>query len=98
MMVFALTKENMAKLVVAVNELHRVEEKADSSGPKTKAGGRTMTLLRVVKPPPARGQTMILVLVSCDTDETTRRDLYKDFIDIGPVINTLAIGPYLKVN
>jgi hypothetical protein len=41
---------------------------------------------------------MILVLVSCDTDEATGRELYKDFIDIGPVVNTLAMGPYPKVN
>jgi hypothetical protein len=98
MMVFAPTEENVAKLVVAVNELHGIEEKAGGSGPKTKAGGRTMTLLGVVKPPPAGGQTMLLVLVSCDTDEATGQELYKDFIDIGPVMNTLAMGPYPKVN
>jgi hypothetical protein len=98
MMVFAPTEENVAKLVVAVNELHGIEEKAGGSGPKTKAGRRTMTLLGVVKPPPAGGQTMLLVLVSCDTDEATGQELYKDFIDIGPVMNTLAMGPYPKVN
>jgi hypothetical protein len=41
---------------------------------------------------------MVLVLVSCDTDEATGRELYKDFIDIGPVMNNLAMGPYPKVN
>jgi FAD/FMN-containing dehydrogenase len=96
MMVFAPSKENVAKLVVAINELHGIQETAD--GPKTKAGGRTMTLIGVVKPPAAGGQTMILVLVSCDTDEAIGRELYKDFLEIGPVVNTLDKGPYPKVN
>lgn len=96
MMVFAPAPEIIAKLVVAVNKLHGVEETAE--GPKTKANGRTMTLLGVVKPPPAGGQTMILVLVSCNTDEATGRELYKDFVDIGPVMDTLSMGPYPQVN
>lgn len=96
MMVFAPTAENVSKLVKAVNELHGIEETAE--GPKTKANGRTMTLMGVVKPPPAGGQTMILVLVSCNTDEATGRELYKDFISIGPVMDTLTMGPYPQVN
>jgi len=96
MMVFAPTPENIAKLVKAVNELHGIEQTAD--GPKTRANGRTMSLLGVVKPPPAEGQTMILVLVSCNTDEATGRELYKDFTAIGPVLDTLGMGPYPQVN
>jgi hypothetical protein len=96
MMVFAPTGKNVSRLVKAVNGLHGIEEGAD--GPRTKAGGKTMTLLAMAKPPPAGGQTMILVLVSCNTDEKTGRELYKDFIDIGPVMNTLGMGPYPKVN
>jgi hypothetical protein len=96
MMVFAPTGENVGRLVKAVNELHGIEEGPD--GPRTKANGKTMTLLAMAKPPPAGGQTMILVLVSCNTDEATGRELYKDFIDIGPVMDTLGMGPYPKVN
>jgi hypothetical protein len=62
-----------------------------------KASGRTMTLLGNVKPPPAGGKTMILVLVSCDTDEVTGRELYRDSIKTGPVIGTLGVGPYPQV-
>ena len=97
MLVYAPTPENVSKLVKAVNELHEVREREDGSR-FTKADGRTMSLLGVVKPPPAGGQTMLLVLVSCNTDEATGRELYKAFIDIGPVINTLAMGPYSQVN
>lgn len=96
MLVFAPTAENISKLVAAVNELHEIKQTAD--GPQTKARGRTMTLLGVVKPPPAGGQTMLLVLVSCNTDEATGRELYKDFISVGPVIDTLGMGPYPQVN
>jgi hypothetical protein len=96
MIVFAPTEGNIARLVKAVNELHGVEETAD--GPRTKADGKTMTLLGIVKPPPAGGQTMILVLVNCNADESTGRELYKDFIAVGPVLNTLAMGPYPQVN
>lgn len=96
MMVFAPTPENVSKLVAAVNDLHGITQTPE--GPKTRAAGRTMSLMGVFKPPPAGGQTMILVLVSCNTDEATGRELYKDFIDIGPVINTLGMGPYTMVN
>lgn len=97
MMVFAPTEENVGRLVRAVNELHGIEEGGEG-GPRTKAGGKTMTLMAMAKPPPAGGQTMILVLVSCNTDEKTGRELYKDFIAIGPVMDTLGMGPYPKVN
>ncbi|KAM0719356.1 hypothetical protein Q7P37_005261 [Cladosporium fusiforme] len=96
MLVFAPTPENISKLVAAVNELHGITQTPD--GPKTKAAGRTMSLMGLAKPPPAGGQTMILVLVSCNTDEATGRELYKDFLDIGPVLNTLGMGPYTKIN
>ncbi|KAM0704888.1 hypothetical protein Q7P35_007675 [Cladosporium inversicolor] len=96
MMVFAPTAENTRRLVRAANELHGFEE--GEGGPRTKADGKTMTLMAVAKPPPAGGQTMILVLVSCNTDEATGRELYKAFIDIGPVMDTLGMGPYPKVN
>jgi hypothetical protein len=96
MLVYEPTIQNVGKLVKAVNELHDIQETAE--GPKTKADGRTMSLLGVVKPPPAGGKTMLLVLVSCNTDEATGRELYKDFIDIGPVIDTLTMGPYPQVN
>lgn len=96
MMVFAPTPENIARLVAAVNDLHEIDETAE--GPKTKSNGRTMTLLGVVKPAPAGGQTMILVVVSCNTDESTGRELYKDFISIGPALDTLSMGPYPQVN
>ena len=96
MLVYEPTRENVGKLVEAVNELHDIQQTAEGS--KTKADGRTMSLLGVAKPPPAGGKTMLLVLVSCNTDEATGRELYKDFIEIGPVMDTLTIGPYPQVN
>lgn len=96
MLVFAPTPENISKLVAAVNDLHGIQE--SPQGPKTKANGRTMSLMGIVKPPPAGGQTMILVLVSCNTDEATGRELYKNFTAIGPAMDTLGMGPYPQVN
>ena len=96
MLVYEPTARNVGALVRAVNELHGIRQGAE--GPWTKAGGRTMSLLGVLKPPPAGGKTMLLVLVSCNTDEATGRELYKDFLEIGPVMNTLAMGPYPQIN
>lgn len=96
MMVFAPTAENIAKLVQAANELHGIRQTL--KGPATKAAGRTMSLMGIVKPPPAEGKTAILVLVSCNTDEAMGRELYKDFIELGPMVNTLGMGPYTQVN
>lgn len=96
MMLFPPTPENVSKLVAALNDLHDIVQTPE--GPKTKADGRTMSLVGLARPPPANGQTMLLVLVSCNSDEATGQKLYKDFIDIGPVVNTLGMGPFTKIN
>lgn len=96
MMIFPPTPENIEKLAKAANELYEVKETAD--GPKTKAAGRSGSLLVLVKPPPAGGQTMILILSSFMGGEAEGKEHLKPFLDIGPVDNTLAMVPWPKVN
>lgn len=95
-MLFAPTAENITKLVAAVNDLHEVKQ--TPTGPKSKANGRTMSLLALAKPPPAGGQTMILLVISCNGTESEGRALYENFLAIGPAVPDLQMAPYTKVN
>ncbi|KAF2207199.1 hypothetical protein CERZMDRAFT_63028 [Cercospora zeae-maydis SCOH1-5] len=98
MMLFPPTPENVGKVVGALNDLFEVKETAN--GPKTKAGGRLGCLFAIAKPPPAGGQTMLLLLVAAAdiANEAEGKELLQPFLDIGPVVNTLTLSPYPKVN
>lgn len=96
MMLFLPTPDNIKKIVEAANELYQVQD--TSTGPQTKAQGRCATLLALAKPPPAGGQTMVLVLNAFIGPEAEGREALKPFSDIGPLENTMAMHPYPKVN
>ncbi|PIA92283.1 hypothetical protein CB0940_10010 [Cercospora beticola] len=98
MLLFPTTPEIVEKVVSALNDLFKVRETVN--GPKTKAGGRLGSLLAIAKPPPAGGHTMLLLLVAAPSiaNEGEGRELLKPFLDIGPVVNTVAMSPYPKVN
>lgn len=95
-MLFAPTPQNISLLCAAVNDLHQVKQ--TPQGPKSRADGRTMSLLALAKPPPAGGQTMILLVISCNGTESEGRALYQAFLDIGPAVAELEMAPYTKVN
>ncbi|KAK5111596.1 hypothetical protein LTR85_011825 [Meristemomyces frigidus] len=92
-MVFMPTPENVTKLVKAVNDFYRVPE-----GGVSKSEGRGMGLLGLGKPPDAGGNTVILFIASHDGPEDEGKELFKPFSDIGPIVNTMATGPYPMVN
>ncbi|KAK4541909.1 hypothetical protein LTR36_007273 [Oleoguttula mirabilis] len=92
-MVFLPTLENVTKLVKAVNELYHIPE-----GGVSKSRGRGMGLLGLAKPPEAGGKSVILFFASHDGPEDEGKALFKPFSDIGPIVNTMAAGPYPQVN
>ena len=92
-LVFRPTPENITKIVNAVNDLYQVPE-----GGRSKSQGLGMGLLGLAKPPDAGGNTVILFAASHDGPEEQGKQLFKPFVDIGPIVNTMAIGPYPQVN
>ncbi|KXS94244.1 hypothetical protein AC578_10101 [Pseudocercospora eumusae] len=96
MMVFPAVPEIVKGLVNSLNELYQVRE--TPNGPEAKAKGRCGSLLALAKPPPAGGQTMILLLSAFNGTEAEGKEVFKPFLDLGPVENTMAMQPYPKVN
>lgn len=94
MMAFVPTPENVNKVVKAVNELYAVP----APGKKSKSQGKGMGLLGIGKPPDAGGNSVLLFVASYDGPEETGKELLKPFTDIGPIMNTMAMGPYPQVN
>lgn len=90
---FLPTPENITKVVKAVNDFYTVPE-----GGRSKSQGRGMGLLGLVKPPEAGGNTVILFAASFDGPEEEGKKLFQPFFDIGPVMNTMGMGPYPNVN
>lgn len=92
-MVFLPTPENITKLVEAVNDLYHVPE-----GGVSESKGRGMGLLGLAKPPDAGGKTVILFVGSHDGPEEEGKELFKHFLAVEPIVNTMAAGPYPSVN
>lgn len=97
-MLFPPTSEIVGKVVKALNDLFAVRETAN--GPRTKAGGRLSCFFGITQPPPAEGRTMLLLNVAAVdiANEAEGIGLLKPFTDLGPVLNTVAMAPYPKVN
>ena len=96
MLLFAPTEENVTKLTKAVNMLYKIQH--TPQGPTSNCAGRAMTLFAFAKPPPAGGQIVILVLLAFNGPEAEGREMYKEFIEVGPIMDTLRMAPYCDVN
>lgn len=96
MMLFPPIPETIQKVVAACNDLYTVRD--TPSGPRTKIGGKGMTLLALAKPPPAGGATLLLCIFSYNGSEEDGKRAFNAFYDAGPIENTLAMHPYPKVN
>jgi FAD/FMN-containing dehydrogenase len=96
---YAATKENIAAVVAAANDLYQVDNNAEG-GPKAKANGQTGTLLALVKSPDGSGHTLLLLMVSCVADkaEVVGRELFAPFFALKPLLNDVAVRPYPHVN
>ena len=98
MMLFPPTPEIVEKVVNTLNDLFQIQDTPD--GPQAKAGGKLGCLLALAKPPPAGGQTMLLLISAAPgvANEAEGKELLKPFQDIGPMLNTCAMHPYPTVN
>ena len=93
-MLFPATSENISKLVSAINDLYRPKE--TSGGPQTKANGKAMSLIGFAKPPPAEGQTMVLMNAVWDGPEEEAKQMFQSFFDIGPAVNQMRVDNYVS--
>ena len=95
-MLFPATSENISKLVSAINDLYGIKEA--SGGPQTKARGKAMSLIGFAKPPPAEGQTMVLMNAVWDGPEDEAKQMFQPFFDIGPAVNQMRVDAYPQAN
>ena len=95
-MLFPATPEHISKLVAAINDLFGIKE--TPQGPKTKSDGKAMSLVGFAKPPPAEGQTMVLMNVVWDGPEDEGKKMLQPFFDIGPAVNQMRVGDYPECN
>ena len=95
-MLFPAVPEIITKLVAAINELYRVKE--TSQGPQTKSKGKAMSLVGFAKPPPAGGQTMVLMNAVYDGPEDEGKKMFQPFLDIGPAVNEMRMDAYPTCN
>ena len=95
-MLFPATPEHISKLVKALNDLYSVKE--TSEGPQTKSLGKAMSLVGFAKPPPAEGQTMVLMNAVVGGSEEEGKALLQPFFDIGPAVNQMRMDAYPNAN
>lgn len=95
-MLFPATPEHISKLTKALNDLYGVKEA--SQGPQTKSRGKAMSLVGFAKPPPAEGQTMVLMNAVIDGTEEEGKQLLQPFFDIGPAVNQMRMDAYPNCN
>jgi hypothetical protein len=88
-MLFPATDEVVSQLVAALNDLYKVKE--TSQGPQTKSKGKAMSLVGFAKPPPAEGQTMVLMNAVYDGSEEEGKAMFQPFFDIGPAVNHMRL-------
>lgn len=95
-MLFPAMPEIIGKLVTAINDLYVVKE--TPNGPETKSKGKAMALIGFAKPPPAEGQTMLLMNTVYDGPEEDAKKMLQPFFDIGPVVNEMRMDAYPTAN
>jgi hypothetical protein len=88
-MLFPATDEVVSQLVAALNDLYKVKE--TSQGPQTKSKGKAMSLVGFAKPPPAEGQTMVLMNAVYDGSEEEGKAMFQPFFDVGPAVNHMRL-------
>lgn len=90
------TPEKISKLVTVVNDLFGVKQTSD--GPRTNVKGRVGSLVGFAKPPPAEGQTMILMNLVFNGPEEEGKALFQPLFDIEPVVNQMRMDAYPECN
>lgn len=93
MMIYPPVPEIIAGVVEASNKIF-------VPGPdgQSKAAGRASSGLAFVAPPEAGGQTMFMVIVVFDGSEEEGKEVFKEVIDMQPVMSTMKMVTYTEAN
>ena len=84
------------KVVTASNDLYRVRD--FGQGGRTATAGLGAGGFAIAKPPPMGGKTVILVPIIYHGTEEKGREAYKELLDLGPMMSTVAMVDYPAIN
>lgn len=97
-MIYPAIPEVIDRVVTATNNLYDFKEKTPT-GMQTKSQGRTNTVIGFARPPEAGGAVLMLVVMQVLVDDQAETEvIISEYLDIGPIMNTMKIGPYPDVN
>ncbi|KAK5940129.1 hypothetical protein PMZ80_007547 [Knufia obscura] len=93
LVMFVTEEETVEKVVRVVNEIFTPDEQG-----RTKYQGKTMGGLGFISPPPAEGKIMTFVSIIFNGTEEKGKEAWKDLLEIGPMMSTMAMQPYPVAN
>lgn len=98
MMAFPAIPDIIDRVVAATNSLYEFNQDAPT-GMQTNSRGRTNTVMGYARPPFAGGKVLMLVVMQVLVDnQTEAEEIISEYLDIGPIMSTMRIGPYPDVN
>lgn len=92
-LMFPPTPDHITKVVEVCNSIVMTGPDGNS-----KATGKADCAFGILKPPPAGGQIVFFVGVVFDGPEEQGKELFKDLLDLGPMMSTMAMVTYEKAN
>ena len=93
MLMYPATPENIKKATEATNAAFA----PDANG-KCRVNGLGAGGLGFASPPPAQGALMVLATIIWFGSPEAGKETFKEFFDLGPVVNTIDMIPYPKIN
>ncbi|KAF2758568.1 FAD-binding domain-containing protein [Pseudovirgaria hyperparasitica] len=81
--------QKLAEVIAACNKIYRRDNSLDANG----AGS-----IAFARPPPARGQLLVIKQIIWLGDKASGDEAYKDLLDLDPVMNTMAMVDYPTMN
>ncbi|KAF2486487.1 hypothetical protein BDY17DRAFT_79917 [Neohortaea acidophila] len=96
MLLFPPTPEVITKLVAIINDLFTIHQTPE--GPQAKVKGQLGSLIGFAKPPPAGGETMILMTLVFNGTEEEAKPLLQPLFDLNPAVNAMRMDAYPEAN
>ncbi|KAG9604326.1 hypothetical protein KCU77_g749, partial [Aureobasidium melanogenum] len=97
-MIFPAIPEVIDRVVTATNNLYESKGKT-STGIQTNSQGRTNTVIGFARPPEAGGAVLMLVVMQVlVNDQAEAEEIISEYLNIGPIMNTMKMGPYPDAN
>ena len=93
-LMYPATRENLTRVVEISNELYVPQEKTAKTGLKGRGAGG----IGFARPPPAGGQVVVMVPIFFDGSKEEGKEIFKPFLDLGPMMSTVATLPYTVAN